>query len=78
MVLEKNGKVVETGTGAATLGHPAEAVAWLANKLAEFGKALEEGGLVMPGALCRTIDVGSGDVVTATFDRLGAVKVRFV
>lgn len=78
MMLEKNGQVVERGKGAATLGHPAEAVAWLANKLAEFGKALEAGGLVMPGALCRAVDVGSGDVVTATFDRLGAVTVRFV
>lgn len=78
MALEKNGQLVQTGTGAATLGHPAAAVAWLANQLAEFGQALEAGGLVMPGALCRAIDVGRGDVVTATFDRLGAVTVRFI
>jgi 2-keto-4-pentenoate hydratase len=78
MALEKNGKVAETGTGAATLGHPAMALAWLANKLAEFGRALEAGSLVMPGALCRAIDVVSGDVVTATFEGLGSVTVNFV
>ncbi len=77
MVLEKNGAVAETGAGAATLGHPADAVAWLANKLAEFGKGLAAGNLVMPGALCRAIDVARGDVVTATFDRLGSVTIRF-
>ncbi len=78
MVLEKNGSVVETGTGAETLGHPAEAVAWLANRLSDFGKGLEAGDLVMPGALCRAIDVCGGDVIAATFDRLGTVTVRFV
>jgi 2-keto-4-pentenoate hydratase len=77
MALEKNGTVVETGTGAATLGHPAEAVAWLANRLSAFDKGLEAGGLVMPGAMCRAIDVGRGDVIAATFDRLGTVTVRF-
>jgi 2-keto-4-pentenoate hydratase len=78
MVMEKNGAVVESGNGAATLGHPAEAVAWLANRLSEFGKVLDPGAIVMPGALCRAIDVGAGDVISATFDRLGAVTVRFV
>lgn len=78
MVLEKNGSVVESGTGAATLGHPAEAVAWLANRLSDFGTGLEAGGLVMPGALCRAIDVCGGDIIAATFDRLGTVTVRFV
>lgn len=78
MELEKNGVAVENGIGAATLGHPAEAVAWLANRLSDFGKELEAGGLVMPGALCRAIDVVSGDVVTARFNHLGAVTVRFV
>src|SRR5262249_10940044 len=43
MVLEKNGALVDTGSGAAVLGHPASAVAWLANKLAEVGDCLEAG-----------------------------------
>ncbi len=41
MVLEKNGEIVATGAGAAALGHPANAVAWLANTLGAHGIALE-------------------------------------
>ena len=36
MVLTKNGKLVNTGVGAAALGNPAQCVAWLANRLADF------------------------------------------
>ena len=39
------------GTGAAVLGNPANAVAWLANKLADFGVTLEAGEVILPGAL---------------------------
>lgn len=78
MVLEKNGEVIHTGAGAAVLGHPAVAVAWLANVLGEFGVSLEKGEIIMPGALCAAVDVTAGDVVQASFDRLGAVRVRFV
>jgi 2-keto-4-pentenoate hydratase len=78
MVMEKNGQLVDTGAGAAALGHPAEAVAWLANKLAEFGVSLKAGEVILPGALCRAIEVKSGDVVRAEFAGLGQVSVRFV
>ncbi|HKN14653.1 MAG TPA: 2-keto-4-pentenoate hydratase [Candidatus Binatus sp.] len=78
MTLEKNGTQVEQGVGAAVLGHPAEPVAWLANKLAEFGQTVAAGSIVMPGALCRAIDVAAGDLITARFGPLGAVSVRFV
>lgn len=78
MILEKNGQLAETGAGAAALGHPAEAVAWLVKKLGEFGQQIAAGSIVMPGALCRAIDVVAGDSVTATFDRLGSVQVSFV
>lgn len=76
MVLEKNGELVTTGAGAAVLGNPANAVAWLANKIATWGEALEPGDLIMPGALSASIDLRPGDVVRATFDRLGSVTVR--
>jgi 2-keto-4-pentenoate hydratase len=78
MTLEKNGSKVEQGVGAAVMGHPAEPVAWLANKLAEFGQTVAAGSIVMPGALCRAIDVAAGDSITARFGPLGAVSVRFV
>ena len=78
MTLEKNGTVVEQGVGAAVLGHPAEPVAWLANKLAEFGQTLAAGSIIIPGALCRAIDATAGDLLVARFDHLGTVSVRFI
>jgi len=78
MTLQKNGAVVEQGVGAAVLGHPAEPVAWLANKLAEFEQTLAAGSVVIPGALCRAIDVKAGDTIVASFEELGSVGVRFV
>lgn len=77
MVLEKNGEVVSTGAGAAILGHPLHAVVWLINKLAEFGTGVHEGDVILPGALTAATDVAAGDTVTANFDRLGTVSVRF-
>jgi 2-keto-4-pentenoate hydratase len=75
--LLQNGEPVGTGTGAAVLGHPAAAVAWLANKLAEFGVTLRAGQLVLPGAMCASVSVGPGDLFQAKFNRLGEVWVRF-
>jgi 2-keto-4-pentenoate hydratase len=53
-------------------------VAWLANKLAEFSQTLAAGSVVIPGALCRAIDVRAGDLIVANFEGLGSVSVRFV
>ena len=78
MVLEKNGEIIQTGAGAAVLGHPAAAVAWLANAVGEFGVSLEAGEIIMPGALCAAADVSAGDLVQASFDGLGTVSVRFI
>ena len=76
-LLRLNGEVVETGAGGAVLGHPAAAVAWLANALSRFGVRLEAGHVVMPGSITRAVDVGVGDHVQAEFDGLGVVGVRF-
>ncbi len=78
MILEKNGEVVATGAGGAVLGHPACAVAWLANRLAEFGFNLKAQEVILPGALCGAVGVGPGDLIAATFDRLGSVSVKFI
>ncbi|HLI27526.1 MAG TPA: fumarylacetoacetate hydrolase family protein [Chloroflexota bacterium] len=77
-VLEKNGEVISTGAGAAVLGDPALSVAWLANTLASFGIPLQAGEIILPGSLTRSEPVRAGDVVRATYDRLGSVSVRFV
>jgi len=78
MVLEKNGAIVQTGAGGAVLGHPAVAVAWLANAVGQFGVSLEAGEIVMPGALCAATDVRAGDLLQASYSGLGSVSVRFV
>jgi len=78
MVLEKNGEIIQTGAGGAVLGHPAAAVAWLANAVGQFGVSLEAGEVIMPGALCAAADVTAGDLLQASFDGLGSVSVRFV
>ncbi|HHC07911.1 MAG TPA: 2-keto-4-pentenoate hydratase [Actinobacteria bacterium] len=78
MVVTKNGETMGTGAGAAALGDPLRAVAWLANTLAPHGVALEAGRFVMTGSLHAAFDVRADDVVRADFDRLGSVTVRFV
>ena len=77
MVITRNGETVATGAGAAALGDPVFAVAWLANTLAPFGVRLQPGQFVMTGSLHGAFDVAPGDVVTAEFDRLGAVTMHF-
>lgn len=77
MVLSKNGEIVNTGVGAACLGNPANCVAWLANKLAEFDITLGAGEVILSGALSAAVDAVEGDVFTARFAHLGQVSVHF-
>lgn len=78
MVLEKNGEVVATGAGAAALGHPANAVAWLANTLGPLGIALEAGEVVLSGSLAAMVPVRAGDNLRVTIGGIGGCSVRFV
>lgn len=75
-VLEHNGAMVDTAAGAAVLGHPAAAVAWLVRKLASRGKELPAGSLVLAGALTSAIPISAGDVVRVVIDRIGSVELR--
>lgn len=77
MALRKNGHVVSTGAGAACLGHPINAVVWLANKLAEFGQGLKAGEVILSGALGPVTEVAEGDWIRADINGLGSVSVRF-
>lgn len=78
LVFEKNGEELSRGTGAAVLENPANAVAWCANKLGEYGVPLNAGEFVMPGALVGMTPVAKGDTVTARFDTVGTVSITFV
>lgn len=77
MVLSKNNEIVNTGVGAAALGNPATCVAWLANKLSEFGIPLKAGEIILSGALSAAADAKAGDTFSARFAHLGEVKVHF-
>jgi 2-oxo-3-hexenedioate decarboxylase len=73
--LRINGNEVATATGAAVLGHPAEAVAWAANFLASRGHAIEAGWLVMTGGMTDAFRIEPNSEVTAVFSTLGSVSV---
>ncbi|CAB3393573.1 2-keto-4-pentenoate hydratase [Kyrpidia spormannii] len=77
MVLSEDGEVVQTGAGAAVLGHPAFAVAWLANKLAEFGTPLKAGHVVLSGAVSAAVAAKAGSRYVVNFGKLGRVEAVF-
>ena len=77
MVLRKNGRVVSTGAGAACMGHPVNAVVWLANTLCKLGTPLRAGDVVLSGALGPVTEVAPGDSVEADIAHVGRVHVRF-
>ena len=78
LLLEVDGEQVATASGAATVGHPAEAVAMLANWLGGRGRAIEAGWCVFSGGLTAAVPLSAGTHVTATFGHLGSVTVRGV
>lgn len=77
MKMAKNGKIVSTGAGAACLGHPATAVAWLANAMERFGVTLKAGEVILSGALGPATDVAPNDEIIAFINGLGKVSCRF-
>jgi len=60
------------------LGNPAQAVAWLANKLGEHGISLHAGEFIMSGSVTAAVPIAAGDCFRAAFDRLGSVTARFI
>ncbi|MCG2635472.1 MAG: 4-oxalocrotonate decarboxylase, partial [Gammaproteobacteria bacterium] len=78
VVLEKNGEVVDLGAGAAVLGHPASAVAMLANLLSERGLTLPAGSFVMTGGITAAVAAQAGDSFTVRYQDLGSLSMKFV
>lgn len=72
-----NGDVEETGLAAGVLGHPGNAVVWLANKLTEFDMAIEAGEVILTGSFARPVWATPGDRIVADFGDLGTVEVGF-
>jgi 2-keto-4-pentenoate hydratase len=69
-----NGETVATGTGDAVLGHPLNSVVWLAAKLAEFGRSLKAGEIIMSGSFTRQFPIKPGDKIRCEFSGIGAVE----
>lgn len=78
VVLEKNGQIVAMAAGAAVLGHPAAAVAMMANHLGTRGQEIPAGSFIMTGGVTEAIAVKAGDNVLVRFQDLGSVSMRFV
>ena len=72
-----NGEEVSHGTGADVLGHPHNALAWLANHLAEEGRGLHRGQIVLTGSVVKTVWLKAGDHVVMELDGLGKVEATF-
>ena len=77
LVLEQNGRIIDTAAGAAVLGHPASSVAWLANTLGANGIALHKGEIILAGSFTKAYPVKAGDTFSAHFGGLGSVKINF-
>ncbi|WP_375057457.1 2-oxo-3-hexenedioate decarboxylase [Zobellella sp. DQSA1] len=78
VVMEVNGEVVQTGAGAAVLGHPAASVAMLANMLAERGEVIPAGSFIMIGAITAAVPVQKGDSFVVHYQGLGSLSGRVV
>jgi 2-oxopent-4-enoate/cis-2-oxohex-4-enoate hydratase len=77
MVLERNGDIIATGAGAAALGSPVNAVAWLANTMGALGIPLKAGEVILSGALAAMFPAQAGDSFRVSIGGLGGCSVRF-
>lgn len=77
MKVEKNGELIAEGLGSAVQGHPATAVAWLANTLGEFGIPFLAGELILSGSLAPLLPIEPGDRFSMTLEGIGAAAVGF-
>jgi 2-oxo-3-hexenedioate decarboxylase len=78
IVLEINGQVVASGDGSAVLGHPAAAIAMLANHLSARGESIPAGSLILSGGITEAVSVQAGDFVILRGQGMGETSIRFV
>jgi 2-oxo-hept-3-ene-1,7-dioate hydratase len=76
-IVSRNGEVEETGLGAGVLNQPARGVAWLANRLAQYGDSIKPGQIVLAGSFIRPIEARHGDTIVADFGPYGSVSLFF-
>jgi 2-oxo-hept-3-ene-1,7-dioate hydratase len=76
-IVARNGQIEETGVAAGVLNHPANGVAWLANRLAPYEQGLEAGEVVLAGSFIRPIEARKGDTFHADYGPWGTVSCHF-
>ena len=77
-LLYRNGVIEETGVAAGVLNHPANGVAWLANKLAPYDVQLEPGQIILGGSFTRPVAASRGDTFHVDYGNMGSISCRFV
>lgn len=71
MTMQVNGETASTGIGAAALGNPLNAAAWLACTLAKAGEPLKAGDILLAGALGPMVSIRPGDTIVAAVEGIG-------
>lgn len=77
MEMDVGGKIASTGVGAAALGNPLNAAAWLAQTLAERGEPLKAGDILLAGALGPMVALTPGDHVEARIAGIGSCSFTY-
>jgi len=76
-LLYRDEVIEESGVAAAVMGHPARGIAWLADRLAEFGQPLRAGELVLAGSFTAPVPVEAGNTLHVDYGPLGSISTRF-
>ena len=78
VVVNKNGEFLSSGFGSAVQGHPAEAVAWLANTLGEYEIPLLKGEFILSGSLVPLEPAKTGDKFSMELKGVGTCEINFI
>ena len=76
-IVQRNGVVEETGLGAGVLNDPPTGIVWLVQRLAQYGRGLSAGDIVLSGSFIRPLEAPSGTQINADFGPFGRVDLSF-
>lgn len=76
-IVSRNAEVEETGLGAGVLNHPARGIAWLANRLHQYGDKISAAEIVLAGSFIRPVEARHGDTITSDYGPFGTVSCHF-
>jgi len=75
-IVSANGEIEETGLGASVLNQPALGIAWLAERLNQYGDSIKA-GIVLSGSFIRPVETQKGMLIEADFGDFGQVSCCF-